>query len=406
MNFTPFENIDWTYNERLENQMKKIWPFSFYFLYFAAFSSLLPFIVLFYQRLGFTGTEIGLLTGLPPLITLFFAPLGTGLADSTHRHKLIMGLGLAVAIGVALLLPGLTGFAAVLALIILYNIFLSPVGSLADSATLAMLGEQRSMYGRIRLGGTVGWGIFAPIAGFLVQGQGLKIAFWMFAGIMFLALLVSQRFSFGKKDEHKQNNGGIRVLLTNRRWIFFLLVAFLAGLGVFSVASYLYPYMAELGANESQMGTALLIATLTEFPIFFFGDRLIKRFSAYGLFMIALILIAIRSLLYFAASSTYMVWAVQVFSGMVFPAMWLAGVSYADENAPAGLKSTAQGLFGAVVFGFGSAVGGFLGGVLLEKIGGRNMFLVFGIVILVGLALLEGVKRLFPERELAQPEIL
>ena len=42
--------------------MKKIWPFTFYFLYFAAFSSALPFFVLFYQGLGFSGTQIGLLT--------------------------------------------------------------------------------------------------------------------------------------------------------------------------------------------------------------------------------------------------------------------------------------------------------------------------------------------------------
>jgi len=53
--------------------MKKIWPFSYYFLNFAAFSALLPFFVIFYQQLGFNGTEIGLLTGIPPLITLFAA---------------------------------------------------------------------------------------------------------------------------------------------------------------------------------------------------------------------------------------------------------------------------------------------------------------------------------------------
>ncbi|HXD12023.1 MAG TPA: hypothetical protein VN653_18285 [Anaerolineales bacterium] len=59
-----------------------------------------------------------------------------------------------------------------------------------------------------------------------------------------------------------------------------------------------------------------------------------------------------------------------------------------------------------MVFGFGAAVSGFLGGVLLENIGGRNMFLVLGIIILAGLGLIEGAKRLFPERELAQPEVL
>jgi len=383
--------------------MKKIWPFTFYFLYFAAFASLLPFFVLFYQGLGFSGAQIGLLTGVPPLITLIGAPFGTGLADSTRRHKLIMSLGLTVAIIVVLLLPSFTSFAVIFILIALFNIFMSPIGSLSDSATISMLGEHRAMYGRIRLGGTIGWGLFAPIAGALVLKYGLNIAFWVFAGIMFLNLLVSQKFSFGKPEEHASDHGGIRTLLTNRRWVIFLLFSFLGGIGAFSVASYLYPYMSELGADSRQMGVALTIATLSEIPIFFFGDRLVKRFSAYGLFMIALVLIAIRSLLYAVASTTFMVWIVQIFGGMIFPAMWVAGVSYADENAPAGLKSTAQGLFGAVMFGIGSAVSGFVGGILLENLGGRGMFFVFGIVVLVGLALVEGIRRILPREEIVQP---
>ena len=111
--------------------MKKIWPFTFYFLYFAAFASLLPFFVLFYQGLGFSGAQIGLLTGVPPLITLIGAPFGTGLANSTRRHKLIMSLGLTVAIIVVLLLPSFTSFAAIFILIALFNIFMSPIGSLS-----------------------------------------------------------------------------------------------------------------------------------------------------------------------------------------------------------------------------------------------------------------------------------
>jgi PPP family 3-phenylpropionic acid transporter len=382
--------------------MKRIWPFTFYFLYFSAFAALLPFFVLFYQGLGFSGAQIGLLTGVPPLITLIGAPFGAGLADSTRRHKLIMSLGLGAAIITVLLLPSFTSFAVIFVLIALFNIFISPIGSLSDSATISMLGEHRAMYGRIRLGGTLGWGLFAPIAGALVLRYGLNIAFWVFAGIMSLNLLVSRKFSFGKPEEHASDRGGMRALTTNRRWVFFLLFAFLGGVGAFSVASYLYPYMSELGADSRQMGAALTIATITEIPIFFFGDRLVKRFSSYGLFMIALVLIGIRSLLYAVATTTFMVWVVQIFGGMVFPAMWLAGVAYADENAPAGLKSTAQGLFGAVMFGFGSAVSGFVGGLLLASIGGRGMFLVFGMIILVGMALVEGLRRLLPREEIIQ----
>jgi PPP family 3-phenylpropionic acid transporter len=308
-----------------------------------------------------------------------------------------MGLGVVVPALVAMFLRMFAGFAAIFILIALFNIFLSPVSSLADSATVAMLGRARAMYGRVRLGGTFGWGLFAPVAGLLVQKYGLTIGFWAFSGFMLVNFFISQRFVHGSHEVGAANPGGIRVLLASRRWIRFLFLALLGGIGAFSVSTYLFPYMAGLGANESTMGLALTLATITEIPIFFFGDRLIRRFTSYGLLTLALAMIGIRSLLYAAASTPFMVLLVQVFGGTIFPAMWLAGVAYADENAPLGLKSSAQGLFSAISFGVGSAVGGFVGGPLLETIGGRGMFLVFGVVVLVGLAVAEAIRRLLPD---------
>lgn len=384
--------------------MKKIWPFSFYFLYFAAFSSFLPFIVLFYQRLEFTGAQIGLLTGIPPLITLVAAPFGTGLADSTRRHKLIMSIGLIIAIIIGLALPNLSNFALVFMLIISFNIFMSPVASLSDSATMTMLGDQKAMYGRVRLGGTIGWGIFTWVAGNLLDVFGLNILFYVFSTIMLINLFVTQKFSFGTHEEHDSKTGNIWSLLTNRNWVVFLLSAFLGGIGAFSVAAYLSPYLKELGADGNQIGFAFTAATLTEVPVFFFSHHLVKRFGSYGLFVISLVLLGVRSLLYGVAGNLFLAIVVQGLGGAIFPAMWSAGVAYADEHAPAGLKSTAQGLFGAMTFGFGAAVSGFSGGLLLENIGGRGMFLVFGVVILLGLVLIEGIKRLFPEAAAVRAE--
>jgi len=385
--------------------MKKIWPFSFYFLYFAAFSSLLPYIVLFYQALNFTGPQIGLLAGVPALITLVFAPLLSGIADSTHRHRAIMGMGVAVPVIVTAIMPSMANFVIVFALIILFNVFIAPVAPLADSATMGMLGEERAMYGRIRMGGTIGWGIFALIAGKVFDAFGVRTLFYMFAGIMLINLFVSRKFSFNKSEAHSADNGGIRVLLASRRWIFFLLVTLLGGVAATTVAAFLSPYMQELGASGNQIGIAITIATFTELPVFYIGDRLVKRFGSYRLLMISLVLVGLRSLFYAAVHTIPMVYVAQVFSGAMFPAMWVAGVAYADEHSPAGLKSTGQGLFGAMTFGFGSAVGGFIGGLLLASVGGRQMFFVFGVIILVGLALIEGIKRIFPERELAGSEI-
>jgi PPP family 3-phenylpropionic acid transporter len=378
--------------------VKKIWPFTLDFLYFAALSAAMPYFVLFYQGLGFNGAQIGLLTGLPPLITLIASPFWTGLADARRWHKLVMGLGTLIVVLVMFLLPAFAGFAVVFSMIILFNIFISPVPSLADSATMTMLGEERAMYGRIRLGGTIGWGLFAPIAGALVENYGLKIGFWTFSAIMLINFFVSQQFSHGTHEPGTSNRSRLRVLLINRRWINFLFLSFLGGIGASSAAIYLFPYMAELGASELTMGFALTIATLTEMPIFFFGNRFVRKFGSYGLLTLALMMFGIRSLLYAAVSIPLVVLFVQAFGGMIFPAMWTAGVSYADEHAPVGLKSTAQGLFGAASFGVGSAFSGFVSGPLLENIGGRGMFLVLGIIILVGLAIAEGLRRLFPDK--------
>ncbi len=379
--------------------MKKIWPFTFYVLYFAAFSSLMPFLVLFYQELDFGGAQIGLLAGIPPLVTLVSAPLWTGLADSKHWHKWVMGLGILGTVVVVFLLPWFTAFVIIFALIILFNTFISPVPSLADSATINMLGEDRAKYGRIRLGGTIGWGVFAPIAGIIVQRYGLQAGFWSFCAIMLVNLWISQRFVHGSQEQAEARHGGIRALLSNRRWINFLFLAFLGGIGSFSVAAYLFAYMAEMGATESTMGVASSIATVTEVVIFFFGNRLVRKLGSYGLLLLALVMSGIRLLLLGLIDTISMVMALQVFGGMVFPAMWLAGVYYADESAPAGLKSSAQGLFGAMVFGVGAAISGFLGGLLLESIGGRGMFFVLGIIVLAGIAIAEGIRRIFPEKD-------
>jgi PPP family 3-phenylpropionic acid transporter len=293
----------------------------------------------------------------------------------------------------------------VFSLVIAFNFFMAPVGSLSDSATMTMLGEQKEMYGRVRSGGTFGWGIFAQIAGFLLASYGLEILFYVFSGIMLINLFVSQRFSFGEHQEHDPQTGTVGMLLKNRRWIIFLASAFLGGIGAFSVAAYLSPYLAELGADGRQIGFAFLIATVTELPVFLFGNLLVRRFTSHGLFVIALVLLGVRSVLLGVMNNLFLAIAIQGLGGAIFPAMWSAGVAYADENAPVGLKSSAQGLFGAMTFGFGSAVSGFFGGVLLESIGGRGMFLAFGIFILVGLVLIEGAKRLFPERELVQADV-
>ena len=380
--------------------MNKIWPFGFNFLMFAGFATVGPFIVLYYQELGFKGMQIGLLTGIAPLVTLGFAPLWTRIADRTLRHRLMMSLAIVGGLVVVALFPTLHAFGPILVLAILLNVFLSPVTPFADSAAMAMLGEQKHMYGRIRLGGTIGYGVATSLAGVLVQHYGIDFAFWGCAALFLLALAVSQRLVYGEPRVLKATSerGSIRALLRDPRWPLFLAVAFASGLSHASL-NYLFPYMRELGATESVMGLALTIGTIAEVPILFFAHRLIKRFRPHVVIMVSMVIMGLRLLLYAATATPTLVLIIQLLNGVTLPLMWVAAVSYANEMAPKGMKATAQGMLSGTVYGFGMAVGGFMGGPLLENLGGRGLYLMFGIVVLAILGIVALLQNRLPVKE-------
>jgi PPP family 3-phenylpropionic acid transporter len=384
--------------------MGLIWPFVFYFLLFAGMASVSPFLVLYYQELGFSGAQIGLLTGITPLITLLFAPLWSGLADATRRHRLILSLALLSAAVALFVYPLLQVFAIILTVAILLNIALAPINSFADSASLFMLAGKRELYGRIRLGGTLGYGLAASIAGVLVQRHGLSFAFWGCAVLLLLGFVVSQKLVHGQLKTEQSASGRGRTWLTSPRWLLFLAAAFSGGVALAGLNNYFFPYMQELGANESTMGLALTVGTLSEIPVLFFGNRFLRRLGSYRLFMWALALTGLRLLLFAASQAPGLVLLIQLLNGLTFPALLMAGVAYAAEHAPAGLSTTAQGLFNAVVFGFGTAVGGFIGGPLLESMGGRGLYLVFGLVVLAIVAIVTSIQRYLPAAK-ASPQI-
>jgi PPP family 3-phenylpropionic acid transporter len=356
-----------------------------------------PFLVLYFQGLGFSGAEIGLLAGVAPLITFCGAPFWTGLADATRRHRLILTVSMAVGVAGYVLYPFLRAFAAVFLVSLVLNFFFAPVSSFSDNATMFMLGEKKDFYGRIRLGGTVGYALAAPVAGVLVGRYGLRAGFWSAAAAYFVGLLLSRGFIHAPSQDSTPALSGLRTLLSNPHWILFLIVSLASGLALAGANNYFFPYMKELGAATSIMGIALTIGTITEVPVLFFGHHLLRIFKPYGLFMLAAVVTAVRILLFAANTSPGWALVIQLLNGFTFPMMWLAGVAWANANAPQGMTATAQGLFGAMTFGIGMAVGGFLGGPLLESVGGRGLYLVFGIIALSTVMIAAVAERSLPK---------
>ena len=238
----------------------------------------------------------------------------------------------------------------------------------------------------------------APIVGGLVQNSNLRVAFWGGSILLIVSLIISQKLVYQKTKAESPARGGIRIILSNPRWLLFLILAFVGVMALAAFNNYFFSYMTEVGAKESMMGLALTVGTISEVPIFFYGNKLIKRFKAYGLLMLSMVFTGLRLILFAVAATTTIVLIIQLISGLTFAAFWMAGVSFADENAPPGMHTTAQGVFSAMVMGIGTAVGGFIGGLLLESIGGRDLFMTFGFMVLIIAGIIAVIYSRLPEK--------
>ena len=370
-----------------------VFPSAFYFLYYGAFSILLPYLAIFYKGQGLTGGQIGLLAAISPIISFFGAPLWTGAADASHSHKLVTMVSILGVVAICFIIPGIASFGGLLLVISLYAFFGAPIVSLVDSAVLTMLGDRKERFGRIRLWGTIGYGVIAPFAGNLIGRLGLKWAFWGYAILMLGGFLIVTQIPFRQSRSNGSFRGGMRVLFANRPWMLFLVMVFIAGIGNATINNYLFVYMQSLGASNTLMGFALTVSTLSEIPAMFFSDRLLRRFGARGMLIIAMTTIGLRLICYSLTTQPWVVLVIQLCHGLTFAAIYTAGVHYADQVAPPGMKATTQGMFSGTLMGFGSAAGGLLGGILLDSFSPGGMYAFIGTLVLVGLIAFLWVER-------------
>jgi len=365
------------------NQPSLVWSKAFYFCFYAAAAALMPFWALHYENLGLSGRQIGVLAGIFPLVGLVGAPFWGALADASSRHKAILSLSIAGAITLVLVLSQITVFALLVPVVTFYSLFASPIIPLTDNAVMTLLAKRKDQYGRQRIWGAVGWGIAAPLIGALIESSTLHWAFWGYAGIMLIGLGIVQKIPFQQINAQAYFWRGARTLLSNRSGLLFLFLMFAGGAGLAIIHNYLFLYMNDLGASKTIMGLALTIATLSELPIFFFSRRLLTRWSAKELLIFATVIYVIRAMSLSYIAIPWMILVTQLFHGLTFSVMWVAGVSYADEIAPPGLGATAQGVFSGVFMGVAMAIGTFLGGVLYQDFGGAIMYRTMSIAVAI-----------------------
>eukprot|EP00884_Botryococcus_braunii_P022281 jgi/Botrbrau1/8737/Bobra.0090s0012.1 len=135
-----------------------------------------PFLNIFFQRRGFSKTQIGLMAAVRPWISAASGNIWAAAADHLQAHFIILMVMYVLGVLLRTSMMFAPDFATMLAVVIAKEFFGSPVGIIVDATVLAA-SKQDSDYGKTRMWGAVGWGGFSPVAGLIVSHYGIDAAF-------------------------------------------------------------------------------------------------------------------------------------------------------------------------------------------------------------------------------------
>ena len=345
------------------------------------------------RRWVFTYRTSACTIALPGLLQIIATPLWGLVADGLQIHRVLLPLTVAGTL-LPVLLTGRTGsFELLLALVAILALFTAPVTPLADSATLALLGERRSCYGALRVWGAVGWGLSTLAAGMLIQRLGLAIVFPGYALIGALAVLVALFLPRASLPQVDLRSAALK-MVRDVRWARFLRCIFLIGCCNAIINGFLSLYLQDLGAGGEQIGLAIAIASISELPVLVFAPLVLRRWGARPLLIGAGLLYALRAGIYVVAPSLGWALVAQVLHGPCFAALWTGGVDEAHRLAPKGMEVTAQSLFGTLFFGVATAIASVVAGWIYRDLGSGALFSIGSLVALLGaLSMLAGHRR-------------
>ena len=110
---------------------------------------------------------------------------------------------------------------------------------MVDNSVLEMLGDRRAEYGKVRLWGSLGWGVSAVIVGMLIERTGLQWAFYGYIFFMVAMLLTVNRMQISSSPIATGFWQGLRHFAKSRPWIIFLAMAFIIGIAMGVVNNFL-----------------------------------------------------------------------------------------------------------------------------------------------------------------------
>jgi len=369
---------------------------AFWFLYLGGLGVFFPFFSLYLrENAGLSGTQVGLVIAMLPLVGIAAQPFWGQVADRTgSRAGVLVVLALGAAAGQAGLQLA-AGFPALLAATVALACFGTSVIPQAVSVSFAALEEPTPRaFGRVRVWGTLGFLVF--VVGFprilariqaargwqaseAVSEPGLGLMFPVAAAIFLAAAVAARAVPRGEREALRAERGDWRGLFRHRPVLIFLPLSVFAFLCLQGPMG-LFPLLIRAqGGTLETVGNLWVLMLSLEIPLLFYTGASVDRLGPRGLLFVGVAAGGVRWTVCGLADGAPAIYAVQILHGVTVAGLVIGGPLYLEAAVPERLRSTAQALFAMVGVGLGGVVSNALAGWLLEHVGPRAPYTLGGL---------------------------
>ncbi len=352
-----------------------------YFMYFGVLGVYLPFFNLYCYHLGFSGAQIGLLSGLRSATLVIFPFLWGMLADRFARRKTIYLLCNLMAALIWSIFLFTHNFTPMLIITGFYGVFYAPLISFLEAYSMDILGEDKKAYGRVRLWGSISFIIVVTALGPLIDRFGVALIVpLILAGALCQtagALKLPTMPAAPKRREAQAPR------MEWGRAAVFLFCGFLMLLSHGTYYGFFSIHLEQIGLPSTFIGIAWAVAVAAEITIMFYSSRLFDHISLEKVLFFSFLIAALRWGLLYVFTSPAVILATQILHACTYGTFHMASIIYMDRLTPSGAKTFGQAANNAITYGLGLMVGFLLNGALFERMATRHLFLTSALVALM-----------------------
>lgn len=337
-----------------------------------------PFLSAYYAQKGIDAEKIGILLMIGPCVVLLTQRFWAKISDRTGKRKEVL-LVTIVGSGFSMLLYYLgNSFLCMFFATVVVTSFTTAVIPLSDAILIARSLKEGYSYSIIRLGGTLGYAVMTICAGmYLKTRPQMQFVFAFFAYMILFC------FCIGLKEERNgqivinevvQENEQNRIF-KNRDVYIVLGLAFVSQMCLSFYTGFIGPYILEKGYTQSTIGVINSISALSEVPVLFYINRMLRKHGTIKILFLSCFLMGIRILLPIRSGIIGIVLA-QLLQGVTYMTMYYSCAVYISTCVYEKYQTKGQSILNVVQLGLGAIVGNLVGGKLIRLLGYEKGYLL------------------------------